>query len=382
MRRFGMRAGVVSACLLGLASLAGTSTSEATTLPTSSPASSPVTVAPDTLAPDTLAPDTLAPDMLSPEAAKAMDLPPGTQSCPVPTSLLQMQCMVLISHSDESPGTPIRPGSAATRDLTPVNDALGPPDLQAAYGLAGASGPSATDGAGQTVAIVDAYGDPRIQSDLAKYRANWTLPACSGTGAGCLTVFNQNGSTLALPAAPTGENVSWEDETALDVDMVSAICPNCAIDLFEANSAYLGDLGTAENSAAKVTKFVSNSWGAFEDYPGESAYDGMYFNHPGVAIDFASGDSGFGAIYPAASQLVTSVGGTYLTPSSASVHGLRGDGLERPGKRPRCGDWGRLLRGRGKAVLADRRRVPEPHGERRGRGGECPEGDRRVLKLR
>src|SRR6201999_115746 len=159
----------------------------------------------------------LAPDVKSPEAAKAMDLPPGTQSCPVPTSLLQMQCMVLISHSEESAGTVIRPASAATRDVTPVNDALGPPDLQAAYGLGGATGAAATDGAGQTVAIVAAYGDPGIQSDLAKYRANWTLPACSGTGAGCLTVFNQKGATTtsSLPKAPTGENKSWEDETAL-----------------------------------------------------------------------------------------------------------------------------------------------------------------------
>ncbi|HEX3964774.1 MAG TPA: ricin-type beta-trefoil lectin domain protein [Trebonia sp.] len=313
MRRFGMRAGVVSACLLGLASLAGTSTAEGATLPTSSSASSP----------DTVAPDTLAPDVKSPEAAKAMDLPPGTQSCPAPTSLLQMQCMVLINHSEESAGTVIRPGSAATRDLTPVNDALGPPDLQAAYGLAGATGAAATDGAGQTVAVVDAYGDPGIQSDLAKYRANWTLPACSGTGAGCLTVFNQKGATTtsSLPKAPAGENKSWEDETALDVEMISAICPKCAIDLFEANTAQLSDLGTAENSAAKVTKFISNSWGALEDFPGESVYDSMYFNHPGVVIDFASGDSGFGAVYPAASQLVTSVGGTYLTTSGGSATG-------------------------------------------------------------
>jgi Ricin-type beta-trefoil lectin domain/Putative Ig domain len=340
LRRFGVRAGMVAACLLGLAGLAGLAgtSAGATTVPTPSPASSAVTVVPDAL----------APDVLSPEAAKAMDLPPGTQACPVPASLLQMQCMVLVSHSKEPAGTAIRPGSAATRDLTPVNDALGPPELQVAYGLAGATGASATDGAGQTVAIVDAYGDPHVRSDLAKYRANWSLPACSGSGAGCLTVFNQNGTTSALPAAPAGENLTWEDETALDVEMVSAICPKCAIDLFEANSAYLGDLGTAENSAAKVTHFISNSWGAFEDFPGESTYDGMYFNHPGVAIDFASGDSGFGGIYPAASQLVTSVGGTYLTTSSGSAPGYAETVWNGQNSAPGSGTGGGCSAGEGK----------------------------------
>ncbi len=130
-------------------------------------------------------------------------------------------------------------------------------------------------------------------------------------------MLNEKGQASPLPAAPTGENLSWEDETALDVEMIWAICPNCHIDLFEANSSFTTDLGTAENSAAKVTKFISNSW-SNADYPGENVYDSMYFSHPGVAMSFASGDYGFGATYPGSSGLVTSVGGTYLTNSSDS----------------------------------------------------------------
>jgi hypothetical protein len=259
---------------------------------------------------------------LPPGAAKAMGLPPGTRGCPAPTTLLQEQCLVLLPHS-KSGGAVIRPRSSATKALT-ISTSLGPADLQAAYGLGGTTGPSATDGTGQTVAIVDAFGDSHIQSDLATYRSNWGLPACNATtGAGCLTVLNQNGATSPLPATPTSTdpNSTWEDETALDVDMVSAICPNCAIDLFQANTSNLSDLGTAENSAAKVTKFISNSWGGFGDFPGESALDNLYFNHPGVVVDFASGDFGFGADYPASSQLVTSVGGTYLTNSSSTPSG-------------------------------------------------------------
>jgi hypothetical protein len=297
LRPFGMRAGAVTACLLGLASLAGVSAVRAASVPTPSPIASAVTAVPDSL----------APDVLSPEAAKARDLPAGTQNCPVPASLLQEQCMVLLPHSTKG-GRVLSPHSAATRAVT-ASTALGPADLQALYGLTGAS---ANDGTGETVAIVDAYGDPGIQADLAQYRSNWQQAPCAGTGAGCLTVFNQNGSTSGLPAAPTGDNLPWEDETALDVDMVSAICPNCSIDLFEANSADLFDLGATENSAAKASKFVSNSWGGFGDFPGESEFDNMFFNHPGVVIDFASGDFGFGADYPASSQLVTAVGGTNL----------------------------------------------------------------------
>jgi hypothetical protein len=102
--------------------------------------------------------------------------------------------------------------------------------------------------------------------------------------------------------------------------MVSAICPNCHIDLFEANTANLPDLGTAENAAAAAAKFVSNSWASTVGaYPGESVFDTKYFNHPGVAITVASGDYGFGATYPGSSPLVTSVGGTYLNQTSSGT---------------------------------------------------------------
>ena len=294
MRRFGMRAGAATAVLLGLAGLAGVSAVRAATTPTPSQAASPVTAAPDSLVP---------------VAAKAKAQPTEAGGCPAPASLLQEQCLVLHPH-DKPAGAALRPRSAAVKAETSATS-LGPADLQALYGLSSIS--TSTAGTGETVAIVDAFGDSHVQTDLATYRSNWGLPACNTTThAGCLTVFNQNGLTSPLPAAPTGDNLSWEDETALDVDMVSAICPNCAIDLFQASSNDLQDLGTAENSAAKVSKFISNSWGGFGDFPGEAQFDGKYFNHPGVVIDFASGDFGFGADYPASSELVTSVGGTDL----------------------------------------------------------------------
>jgi hypothetical protein len=192
-------------------------------------------------------------------------------------------------------------------------------NLQQAYDLSSEIG---TDGAGTTVAIVDAYQDPNIVSDLAAYRSENGLGACNTTtGAGCLSVYNETGGT-SLSDVPVDTTGGWEFEQSIDVDMVSAICPLCHIALYEANSTGINDLGTADNTAAASYKFVSNSWGNQEsplDFPGESSYDDQYFNHPGVVLDFSAGDFGYEPAYPASSQLVTSVGGTYLAPSSSGT---------------------------------------------------------------
>lgn len=263
-----------------------------------------------------------------PAAAPARNLPKepsGAESCAVPTSPLMMQCQSILARSAKSEAAAKaaveRAAAARAKGESPAatvssSGTLTPADLQAAYGLTSAS---SSGGYGETVAIVDAYYDPNVQSDLATYRSEFGLPACGSDSshpqAGCLNVYNQSGTNLANnpsadpPRSPSGDN--WVPETSLDVDMISAICPNCTIDLVEANSDYLADLAPAEDAAVSLgAKFVSNSWG-YNDFPGESSWD-SYFNHPGVAIVFASGDSGYGASYPASSQFVTSVGGTFL----------------------------------------------------------------------
>lgn len=182
---------------------------------------------------------------------------------------------------------------------------LGPADLQGAYKL-----PSSTAGAGQTVAIVDAQDDPNAESDLATYRSTYGLPACT-TANGCFRKVNQNGAASPLPTADAG----WAGEISLDVDMVSAICPNCHILLVEASSASLANLGTAVNRAVTMgAKYVSNSYGGGDSAP-SSAY-----NHPGVAVTASTGDDGFGVEYPASDSHVTAVGGTSLT-RDASARG-------------------------------------------------------------
>ncbi|MFC6982611.1 putative Ig domain-containing protein [Streptomyces cirratus] len=185
----------------------------------------------------------------------------------------------------------------------------GPTDLQSAYAL------SASAGAGATVAIIDAYDDPKAESDLAAYRSQYGLPACT-TANGCFRKVDQNGGT-SYPTADAG----WAGEISLDVDMVSAVCPQCHILLVEANQPSMEDLGAAVNRAVAMgAGYVSNSYGGGEDST-DPASDASYFNHPGVAITVSSGDSGYGVEYPAASQYVTAVGGTSLSRASGTSRG-------------------------------------------------------------
>ncbi|GAA4835947.1 S53 family peptidase [Kitasatospora terrestris] len=187
-----------------------------------------------------------------------------------------------------------------------VPSGYGPGDLLSAYKL------PANGGAGMTVAIVDAYNDPSAESDMAVYRSQYGLPACT-KASGCFRQVNQTGGS-SLPANNTG----WAGEISLDLDMVSAIAPNAKIVLVEASSATMANLGTSVNTAVSLgARFVSNSYGGGES-SADTSYDSSYFNHPGVAITVSSGDSAYGAEYPAASRYVTAVGGTALKRSSTA----------------------------------------------------------------
>ncbi len=178
-----------------------------------------------------------------------------------------------------------------------------PADLDAAYTL------SATGGAGQTVAIVDAYDDPNAEKDLGVYRSTFGLPACT-TANGCFRKVNQTGGT----SYPRG-NSGWAEEISLDLDMTSAICPQCKIILVEASSNSFTNLLAAVDEAVTLgANAISNSYGGSES-SGETSYE-SHFNHPGIAITASSGDNGYGVEYPAASGFVTAVGGTSLTRAS------------------------------------------------------------------
>jgi hypothetical protein len=208
-----------------------------------------------------------------------------------------------ITAAEAAPATAPQPGTPAY--------------LQQAYDLAYLA---QTSGGGQTIAIVDAFDDPNAEADLAAYRAQFSLPPCT-SATGCFSKVNQTGGT----SYPQTVNSGWETEISLDLDAVSALCPNCRIVLVEANSDALSDLAAAQAEAARLgPNLISDSWAV--TMSGRSAAQtfansGTY-TFPGITTVAASGDAGYLGwgvnSYPAAMSDVTAAGGTTLEPASSS----------------------------------------------------------------
>ena len=197
-------------------------------------------------------------------------------------------------------GVPIN-GKVNPNAATPSG--YGPTDLKSAYKI--------TTNGSATIAIVDASGYTNAESDLAVYRAQYGLGACT-TANGCFKKVNQNGVQGSYPRDDTG----WSQESALDLDMASAMCPGCKLILVEANSATLANLAAAVRTAASLgATVISNSYGGSES--GSSSYESAY-NQPGRAVTVSTGDSGYGTQFPASSPHVIAVGGTHLVRSSTT----------------------------------------------------------------
>ncbi len=165
-----------------------------------------------------------------------------------------------------------------------------------------------TAGQGEIIAIVDAYDDPTIESDLKVFDAEFNISPCT-TATGC---FSKIYSTGKQPA----QNSSWSTEIALDVEWAHAMAPAAAILLVEAPSDSTSDLLAAVQVAvAHGANIVSMSWGAAE-YAGETIADGTFqagVQSRGVAFVASAGDAGHGVEYPSASPFVVGVGGTTVT---------------------------------------------------------------------
>ncbi|WP_395753282.1 choice-of-anchor D domain-containing protein [Prosthecobacter sp.] len=168
-----------------------------------------------------------------------------------------------------------------------------PAQLRRAYGFDQITG----DGSGQTIAIVDAYGSPTLQQDVAAFCAAFGLPAAN--------------ITVAYPQGAPAANSGWALETSLDVEWAHAIAPGAKILVVIARTASLSNLlGAVDYAVSQGASQVSMSWGSNE-FPGQTGFD-YHFNVPGVSFFAASGDSGAGTSWPAASPYVISVGGTTL----------------------------------------------------------------------
>ena len=159
----------------------------------------------------------------------------------------------------------------------------------------------------QTLAVVLAFHDPTLESDLATYTQAYGIPPCTKAN-GCLTVVNEFGQTSPLPTTIQGD---WTLEESLDVEMSHTVCQTCKILVVEANTNYLNDILPSVNVAASLgATSISNSYGTPES--ANSAWDQSYI-HKGVYVTAASGDWGYGLYFPAASRYVIAVGATQLS---------------------------------------------------------------------
>ncbi len=193
-------------------------------------------------------------------------------------------------------------GSQQVAPLTVISS-MTPLQIRAAYGIDQIAG----DGTGQTIAIVDAYDNPNVASDLQVFCTTYGLPAAN------FTKLNQGGVAGGYPAGDTG----WGVEEALDVEWAHAIAPGASIILVEANSDSFSDMMTAVNTARNypAVSVVSMSWGGSE-FGGETSYDSYFTTpsgHTGVTFLASTGDDGSPGDYPAYSPNVVAVGGTTLS---------------------------------------------------------------------
>lgn len=188
---------------------------------------------------------------------------------------------------------------------------------------AGAVAPSTTP----TIAVVAAYGYDFASLDLATYRRMNNLPPlCSRTlTTGCVRFqrLNQNGIAGNYPFY----NENWALEQALDIQMVSALCPWCNIVLVEANSANYTQLAVAHVTAGNQPRVIaiSNSYGGpeqgsvpFAGYfsPSNTIVNGYRGKlKPSIAVLASTGDGGYagGNAFPATTPFVLAAGGTRLT---------------------------------------------------------------------
>jgi hypothetical protein len=195
-----------------------------------------------------------------------------------------------------------------------------PSQITSVYGLnaitftSSSGSPIRGDGAGETIALIEMYSNPNLQSDLDTFDANYSLPNPT------LTVVNQAGSQT---------DRSWTVEQSLDVEWAHAIAPGANIVVVEAAPSgsqtqelqnLLNAVNTARNTVGVVA--VSMSWG-FSEMPNESSYDSFFTTpagHSGITFIAASGDEGT-IDYPSASPNVLSVGGTSLNLSGSGTYG-------------------------------------------------------------
>jgi MYXO-CTERM domain-containing protein len=206
---------------------------------------------------------------------------------------------------------------------SPPQASMTPTDVLTAYNI-----PASAKAGGKIVALVEL---PSVNAlaDVNAYRAQFNIPAlaaCPTSASGVPTpngtaCFARVGTDGTVNSVSSTDCPGWSGETGLDMDMVSAACPDCSIVLVEGNTTTDLDQMNAVAATVVHASAASNSWGGPEQQDDETPY-----NNSGILTLAASGDQGYldeafgngqgvGANFPASSQYVLAVGGTTLSNS-------------------------------------------------------------------
>ncbi len=209
------------------------------------------------------------------------------------------------------------PSDVVTGDGTSAPTGFAPVQIRHAYGfdqITFSNGAIQGDGTGQTIALIEAYDDPNIVSDLAAFDSYFNLPAPPS-----FVRVAENGSNSLPPVDPRGAGTNnWELETALDVEWTHALAPGANILLIEAATNSFSDLISASVNYARQqpgVAVISMSFGSNE-FGGETGYDSTLttpVGHAGITFVASTGDAGSPSEYPAFSPNVLGVGGTTLS---------------------------------------------------------------------
>jgi hypothetical protein len=189
--------------------------------------------------------------------------------------------------------------------LAAAQQGMGASDIVSGYALSGSSG-------GKMVAVLD-QPDGTAYSDMNTYRTTYgipTLPQCTSlpntTGTACFASVDENGASLNQNLGNSGQS---DGETTLDIQMISAACPDCSILLVQFPQASDQDFITSAATAKTLGAVAASiSWG------GGEGGDPDGYSTAGFLVTAAAGDQGYqGGSYPASAPDVVAVGGTILS---------------------------------------------------------------------
>jgi subtilase family serine protease len=189
--------------------------------------------------------------------------------------------------------------------------------------------PTNLDGAGQTIVIIDAYGNPNMLADLQDFDARYGVP---NPAPGNFTVVN--GPTIT--SSGSGDLDGWGVETSLDVEWAHAMAPGAKIVLVRSHTDDDTNITAALQQvvANYPGAIVSQSFGLPEGFSNQTApMHALYVAGTAKKETFLASAGDYGATwtpilgttspsyasYPASDPLVTGVGGTQGNPYSGGL---------------------------------------------------------------